>query len=190
MNMNRMPIYPDRRLHGVSPETVIAAIYAERGILLHTAKRLNVRRTHLWIHIKNRPALMKALEDAREAFLDTCEGKVYDAVEAGDLGSAKYVLSTRGKQRGWGLGNSVDLPLGDATALRVTSIIIKAWPSGVPCDEDKAVVIYNSPDDPPPDDEGDGEGDLIIDGEAHETPAPDPEDTRAMRQLRRQVGLL
>jgi hypothetical protein len=130
---------------------------------------------------------MKALEDAREAFLDTCEGKVYDAVINGDVGSAKYVLSTRGKSRGWGLGNGlIPGPDNPEWLGRITTINVLAVPPGQEVKIENAVLIRTVEDDPAPDDEDINmiEGDVIED---NTEPAPEHE-SEAKQALRKQLG--
>jgi len=51
--------------------------------------------------VKRNPRLQQAIREAEEAVLDTAEGVLQRAIEAGDLLAVKFYLETRGKQRGY-----------------------------------------------------------------------------------------
>jgi hypothetical protein len=51
--------------------------------------------------IKKYPSALKAFMDEREGILDMAEATILTAIKNGDTGSAKWLLSTIGKKRGF-----------------------------------------------------------------------------------------
>ena len=88
-----------------------------------------VSRTILRHFLQNRQSCSKALGEAREELCDTAEGKLFELVEAGDYRAITFVLSTRGKNRGYVLPK--DTTLSQDTAVTVIeSVNIVAVPRG------------------------------------------------------------
>jgi hypothetical protein len=142
----------DRKLNGISAEAVKAALYAEHGNMLQTAKRLGVYRSHLYVHVHNRPTLMEAWEDAKESELDISEIKLFEARDRGERWAIMYHLSTQGRARGWGSVNGpAPLVLGDQ--VNVTSVTIRAVESdsfvadGTPAVEIRQITVECDPED-------------------------------------------
>lgn len=94
-------------------EQVLEAINGSVGIILTVSKRLDCT----WETAKN---WVNRWEETRVAFasetekiLDVAEGQVFKAVQNGDITTAKWILSRKGKHRGWNEDNTLKLANGD-----------------------------------------------------------------------------
>ena len=85
----------------VKDSEIIEALIKTDGMIAFAAKTLLMNRAALKARIERTPALVAALEDIKEELLDYAEFNLHASVKAGDVGSAKFVLSTIGKQRGY-----------------------------------------------------------------------------------------
>lgn len=92
-----------------SKEAIIEAIKDSRGVINVIAKRLGAS----WITVKrainNDEELLELWKAEREKLLDLCEETIITAVEDGDVGVAKWVLSVMGGQRGWNENCAINL---------------------------------------------------------------------------------
>ena len=101
-------------------DEVLDAIEGSAGILLTISKRLQCtwdtaqRWVNKWEETKT------ALKNENEKVLDMAEGQVYKAIQANDLQTAKWVLSRKGKERGWGEDNSLKLVNDDPLRIDLT----------------------------------------------------------------------
>lgn len=84
---------------------IIDVIYAKQGIVTQVAKALGVSRNAIYDAGKRWASVAVALEDAKhdydETVLDEAEIKLREAVRNGESWALKYVLSTKGKKRGY-----------------------------------------------------------------------------------------
>lgn len=86
---------------GYTKKQVLTALKDSYGIISIVAERLNCawatanRFVHLW------PLTEKAYKQETEIILDYAESAIFKAVERGDTSAAKWILSTRGKSRGY-----------------------------------------------------------------------------------------
>jgi len=87
--------------NGKEAETVIEAIKGSAGIVSTIAKRLGVEWHTANERIQKYPETLKAFADEREGILDMAEATILTAIKSGDTGSAKWLLSTIGKKRGF-----------------------------------------------------------------------------------------
>jgi hypothetical protein len=82
-------------------EIVLEAIHDSGAIITTVARRLGCE----WITAKKYIELWeetkRAMADEEETILDLCESALYNSVKGGDTQSAKWVLSTKGKRRGF-----------------------------------------------------------------------------------------
>lgn len=76
---------------------IMSTIAARLGCEWHTAKK----------YIEADPELSQMLADEVEGVLDMAESVVFKSAQAGNTQDAKWLLSKKGKARGW--GDSVDL---------------------------------------------------------------------------------
>jgi hypothetical protein len=70
---------------------IITTIAKRVGCVWHTAKK----------YIDAMPTVHRAYIDECESILDMAESKLFEAVLAGDSQMVKYILSTKGKRRGY-----------------------------------------------------------------------------------------
>lgn len=71
------------------------------GVLSEVARRMGVSRQTVYTWINDYPEVSEAIEEERQIALDHAESLLYKSIESGDLGAAKYLLSTRGRDRGF-----------------------------------------------------------------------------------------
>ncbi len=110
-------------------EEARTAIWEERGNISRAAERLKVPSSRLRAFVKASPYLQREVSEASERLVDMAEDVVYDALRDPQRQDtmARFVLSSKGKSRGWGQGTgnvNLNLPKGpmritweDGTAL-------------------------------------------------------------------------
>lgn len=86
---------------GYTKAKVLAAIKGSAGIRTTIANRLGCTwgTANKWANYW--PETREAMQHEKESVLDLCEGTLFKAVQEGDTGSAKWILSTMGKDRGY-----------------------------------------------------------------------------------------
>lgn len=85
----------------VSKAGVINAIQGSGGIISTIAKRLDVSWYTAKRYIDKWEECQRAYEDEQETILDMAEGTLLSSIKAGDVQSSKWLLSTKGKRRGF-----------------------------------------------------------------------------------------
>jgi hypothetical protein len=96
-------------MYNFDKKTVLNAIKDSSAIMSTIAKRLNCdwitanRYCHKW------EATKEALENEKEKILDFAEGKMLEIINGGDGTMIRYLLSTKGKQRGYTEKTEVEL---------------------------------------------------------------------------------
>jgi hypothetical protein len=80
---------------------VLSAIKGSGGIVSNVANRLNCSWVSARKYIDVWPETKQAYEEEKEAILDLCESVLYSSIKNGDTQSAKWVLATKGKERGF-----------------------------------------------------------------------------------------
>ena len=84
---------------------LIDTIYAKQGVLSQVARALKVSLPTIYNYRDRYTTVAQAIEDARKTFdtelLDEGEIKLREAVRAGQAWAVRYVLSTKGKARGY-----------------------------------------------------------------------------------------
>ena len=83
-------------------DQVLEAIKGSYGIVLTVAGRLHCESRTAKRFIDKWEETRGAFEDEGNHILDICEGKVYKSAMEGDINTAKWILSRKGKSRGWG----------------------------------------------------------------------------------------
>lgn len=83
-------------------EQVIEAIKKARGIKAVVARSLGCDRSTVNNYIERYPTVKRAYEEQREVIIDIAEGQLIKKVDSGEWDAVKYVLSTLGKDRGYG----------------------------------------------------------------------------------------
>lgn len=72
-----------------------------KGNLSAIARGYQITRAAVQKYIRERPALVEALQDARESFLDVAEDSLGKAVKKGEAWAVSLALKTLGKDRGY-----------------------------------------------------------------------------------------
>lgn len=85
----------------ITAPRVLKAMEGSGGIIAVIAKKLSVTRQSLWTWFENNPEFKKALKQQEENVLDLAENKLIAAVDKGESWAIKYMLSCRGKHRGY-----------------------------------------------------------------------------------------
>ena len=87
------------------PEQVVAAIISENGVLSGAADRLGCDVRSVYNYRDEFNEVAQAIEDAREnhdcELLDKAERNISEAIDAREAWATKYVLSTKGRSRGY-----------------------------------------------------------------------------------------
>jgi hypothetical protein len=96
-------------------EQLLHAIDGCAGIITTVAKELKCDRRTAQKYIDACPAAKNAMEDEMNKVLDMAESAVYVAARNGDTAAAKFILSTRGKKRGWTERQEIDFTSGGMT---------------------------------------------------------------------------
>jgi hypothetical protein len=82
-------------------ETFIAAIPGTGGIISAIARRVGCAWHTAQKHIRTMPTVAAAYADECEGITDLAESTVIKAIQAGDVGTARWYLATKGKERGF-----------------------------------------------------------------------------------------
>jgi len=91
--MGRKPLY--------TVEQVAEAIKASRGILTVASRRLGIDRRTIARYIERHPELRTVQVEATDRIVDLAEGKLYQAINEGNLTAIIFTLKCKGRARGW-----------------------------------------------------------------------------------------
>ena len=86
---------------GYSAEQVIKALQRTKGMIYLAAEELACSPQTIYNHIDRHPTVKAALTAETEKLLDIAELKLADAMVARESWAVKYLLSTKGKNRGY-----------------------------------------------------------------------------------------
>jgi len=103
----------------LTTDEVIKALTDAHGLITVAARSLNVHRSTVENYIKRHPSVAQAKADAREGILDLAEGKLFQAVNAGELAAVFFVLKTIGKVRGYVERQETSGPDGGAIEIKI-----------------------------------------------------------------------
>ena len=93
---------------GVPEAKIIEALEASGGICSEAAKAVGVTRQALAERVRKNPNLLAAALEAREALLDECESVLLAKVREGDEKTARWLLATFGRSRGYGVQSEMN----------------------------------------------------------------------------------
>lgn len=85
----------------VRDETIIEALEATGGLILHAAKLVKMPRTSLSRRISGSSALKDKLGDIRESNIDIAESKLMELIGKGQPSAIIFFLKCLGKDRGY-----------------------------------------------------------------------------------------
>jgi hypothetical protein len=83
-------------------KALIEALKGSGGILSKVAQKLGVSWHTVEKRIAKNPAALEAFNAEREFLKDMAESTIVKAISQGDVGAARWVLSTLGRSRGYG----------------------------------------------------------------------------------------
>lgn len=83
-------------------EQVIEALRRSRGIKALAAKALGCNRLTVDNYIQRYPTIKAVYEEQRALLVDIAEAQLAKKLDAGEWDAVKYVLSTLGRERGYG----------------------------------------------------------------------------------------
>ena len=82
-------------------EQVVAALKAARGLVAPAAKRMQCDEKTVRNYLARYPELRLIAQEFRSGLVDVAEGKLAQALHAGDFRAVRLVLITLGKDRGY-----------------------------------------------------------------------------------------
>jgi len=82
-------------------QTVLDAISGSGAIMSTIAKRLNCGWATARSYVQRWEETQQAYEDEEQTILDMAESTLYQAIRNNDVQAAKWLLSTKGKRRGY-----------------------------------------------------------------------------------------
>ena len=82
-------------------EDMLEAIKGSGAIVSTIAKRLGCKWITAKRYIEKWEATRQAFADEQETILDMAESKLYESIQGGNTQDAKWLLSTKGKDRGF-----------------------------------------------------------------------------------------
>lgn len=89
------------RAKSYTAQTLIQAIKGSGGIISTIAKKLDCEWFTARKYIDKWEETKRAYLDEQEVVLDMAEGTLLKSIQEGDVQSAKWILSTKGKKRGY-----------------------------------------------------------------------------------------
>ena len=93
----------------VSKQEILDAIPKSGGILSVIARRAGISVRSLYDYRIKWPEINEAIKDSEEESLDLAESQLMDLVKMGNLKAIRYYLDNRGKKRGWGQRQNIQL---------------------------------------------------------------------------------
>ena len=97
---------PKGKGKGATPKFTVTqicqALDSTRGMITLAADRLRCSPSTIYNYIDRHPRIQELIDAHNERMVDKAEYNLTDKIEEGDLGAIKYVLSTKGKKRGYG----------------------------------------------------------------------------------------
>ena len=103
-------------------EDLLKAISGSAGIMSTIADRMQCAWHTARTHIEANEEASQALLNETEGVLDMAEGKLFLAVESGDSQMIKYLLSTKGKKRGYTERKEMDFGDDRDISIKVTRV--------------------------------------------------------------------
>jgi transposase-like protein len=88
---------------------VLAACQGSMGICEAVCRKLGVTRRTLLKYRQRWPEVQEALDEEREAGLDYAENKLIQLVQSGDFRAIAFYLERKGRDRGWGQQQQLDV---------------------------------------------------------------------------------
>ncbi len=110
----------------VTDAAIASQIIKQLGNVSAIARELKMRRCVIRERINISPDLTQTLDDNREGVIDDAETNMFKAAKVGDIPACRFVLSTIGKNRGYGTRTEHTGLDGAPMAAEVTYHMVKA----------------------------------------------------------------
>jgi hypothetical protein len=91
-----------KTLHKIPHAKIVAAIRKSKGCIADAAKLAGCSPAWLRRLVNKHAVIKEVLDEEREQLIDLSEMTIREKVESGDVDTAKFVLRTLGRNRGWG----------------------------------------------------------------------------------------
>jgi hypothetical protein len=104
-------------------EHVISALRETKGMVYLAADRIGCHADTILNYAKRYKSVQDEIDSQREKVVDIAELKLYQAIMDGNEGMVKYLLSTRGKKRGYTTGTEISGPDGGPFTAKVEHAI-------------------------------------------------------------------
>ncbi len=112
----------------VSDAAIASLLAQEFGNVAAVARELKMRRGAVLDRINVSPDLTQVLDDNREGIIDDAETNMFKAAKVGDIPACRFILSTIGKDRGYGTRSELTGLDGAPIAAAVTYRMVKVKP--------------------------------------------------------------
>jgi hypothetical protein len=109
-----------------SQDIILKAIKDSGGIVSTVARRLDCQWITAKTYINKWEATKRAMSDEEETVLDMAESAVYKSIKEGNTQDAKWLLSTKGKNRGFSERQEITGKDGQDLPTQINIRIIKA----------------------------------------------------------------
>lgn len=127
----------------VTNEQIVQALKASHGMVYVAAEAISCSPNTIKRRCRDVKWVREALEHERERALDVAETALMHRVEDGDVSAIKYLLSCRGKERGYGESLAVTARVEHDVAVTVRTELerkLDAISAGTPAVETAVVV--------------------------------------------------
>jgi len=105
-----------------SESEVLAALQNSYGIVSRVAEKLSCNWNTAKKYIEMYPSCQQSFLDETERVLDLAESKIIKSINMDDVGTAKWLLSTKGKLRGY--SERMEVSGKDGAAIETKNIIV------------------------------------------------------------------
>ena len=85
----------------LTTKKILDAVKHSAGVKSEIAKKLGVHRHTIDRYQKKYPTVRLAIEEEENNILDAAENNIFKAINAGDIDVSKWLLSRRGRSRGY-----------------------------------------------------------------------------------------
>lgn len=85
----------------VSQKALLKAIPGTAGVISEICRRVGIARNTFYARLESDAKVAAAYEDERETVLDMGEGRLFEAVNNGESWAIMFLLSRKGKERGY-----------------------------------------------------------------------------------------
>jgi len=113
-----------RKKKTITKTAMLAAIKGSGGVISSIARRLDTNWHTANTYTQKWAETIHALEDERETILDMAETTVYGSIKEGNTQDAKWLLATKGKNRGF--TDRHEITGADGSELKITYEIVHA----------------------------------------------------------------